>query len=81
MAAGRELIPMDVEPENGNYSAQERAALVTWEILRGDELTTAEIARRCGMSYQGAEKLMTHVSRVVPVYVEGGFWKRASSRI
>ena len=58
-----------------DYTAQERAALITLEIFAGAELTTAEIAQRVGVTYQGARAMMDKISRVVPVYVDNGLWR------
>ena len=56
-------------------TAQERAAMVTYDIIMGRQLTTLEIARRIGITNMGAWKLMQRVSRVVPVYQDEGRWR------
>ena len=66
---------------NGNgydayYTPQERAALVTFQILDGAQLTTPEIAESVGVSRQAAWRMMQGVSRVVPVYQDGDRWRR-----
>lgn len=62
-------------PRIQEYTTQERAALVTFEIVTGREMTTAEIAERIGTSRQSAWLLMQRVSRVVPVYQNNGRWQ------
>ena len=46
---------------------QERAAAVSWDLARGARLTTADIARRLGLSLRGARWLMCRISRVIPI--------------
>ena len=58
------------------YTAQERAALVTYQLVSGAEMSTAEIAERTGLSRAGAWHMMNRVSRVVPLYQDGGRWRR-----
>lgn len=58
-----------------DYAAQERAALVTFLVVTGAELTTAEIAERVGITPRGALLIMDKISRVVPVYQYGGRWR------
>lgn len=59
-----------------DYTAQERAALITFQLLEGAQMTTSEIAQRIGVTYHGARYMMEKVSRVVPVYEDGGRWSR-----
>lgn len=56
----------------GELTAQERAALVTYDIMRGARMTTSEIAHRMGTTKMGAWHMMQRVSRVVPIYLEEG---------
>lgn len=56
-------------------SAQEKAAKVTFQIVSGDTPTTADIAERFGMTWQGAYRMMSNVSRVVPLTTENGRWR------
>ena len=59
------------------FVAQERAAIVVYEIAaNGTEMTTAEIARRVGVTHDGALKIMNRISRVVPIYPRNGVWTR-----
>jgi hypothetical protein len=59
-----------------DYTPQERAALITFRLLAGDELTTMQIAERVGVSWHGASAMMERISRVVPVYREGCHWRK-----
>ena len=51
-----------------DYTAQEKAALVTWHLAHGEGMTTTEIARMTGLTWQGAWLLMTHLAHVLPIY-------------
>lgn len=57
----------------GELAAQERAALTLWLLLQGP-MSTAEVARRCGLTDRGALTMLCKISRVVPVYREAGRW-------
>jgi hypothetical protein len=58
-----------------DYTAQEKAALVTWHLAHGEELTTAEIALMAGLTFQGAWFLMIRLARVLPIYRnDAGVW-------
>lgn len=57
----------------GDMVATERAGLALWLLLQ-EPMSTAEAAERCGLSYEGARQLLTKLSRVVPIYREGGKW-------
>lgn len=47
---------------SSDRTPQQRAALVTVRLVRGDQMTTREIAVDLGMSYQGARRLMGNLS-------------------
>jgi hypothetical protein len=55
-------------------TAQERAALALWLLMQGPQ-STREIAGRCGMSMRGARDMLYRISRVVPLYYEGRYWR------
>lgn len=59
-----------------DLTAQERAALVTFQILEGAQMTTGEIAQQVGVTPQGAWHMMQRVARVVPLYQDAGRWRR-----
>lgn len=55
----------------------QRAALVGFYIADGATFTIQEIAEMCGVSVDGAKKLMEKASAVVPIYDdEDGVWRR-----
>lgn len=58
------------------YTAQERAAMVTLKMALGEEATTAEIAEQFGMTWHGADKMMNRISRVIPLMKDGSRWKK-----
>jgi hypothetical protein len=58
-----------------DYTAQEKAALVSWHLAHGEEMTTGEIASMTGLTWGGAWWLMARLSRVLPIYQnEKGVW-------
>jgi hypothetical protein len=57
-------------------TATERSAYITDRLNAGERLRTAEIAAVCGMTRQGAYRLMEGVSAVVPVLLYRGEWQR-----
>lgn len=55
----------------------QRAALVGFRIAEGEEFTTSQIAEMCGLTVEGAKKMMEKASAVVPIYDdEDGVWRR-----
>jgi len=63
-----------VQPQK-EYTAQERAALITHKLAMGAEMSTAEIAKRTGTTASAASYLISKISRVTPVYHDDGKWK------
>jgi hypothetical protein len=60
---------------NGDYTAQEKAALIAWHLAHGEAMTTAEVASITGLSWAGAWFLMNRLSRVLPIYRnDSGIW-------
>ena len=55
-------------------TSQERAALALWLLIQVP-MSTREIAERCGMQMAGAWKMLNVISRVVPLYRDGGKWR------
>jgi hypothetical protein len=57
------------------YTAQEKAALVSWHLAHGEGMSTAEVATITGLTWGGAWHLMNRLSRVLPIYRdESGVW-------
>lgn len=52
----------------------ERVAVVMWELMSGNMLSTAQIADLCGISFTGAWLMMSKISRVRPIYQQDGLW-------
>lgn len=78
-ASGRFLIEMQPAfpfmvdwPEE--LLAQQRAAIVTYRLARGERLTTTQVGQITGMGYVGAWLMMTKISEVTPIYRENGCW-------
>lgn len=58
-----------------DLSAQQKAADITCLIVRGAAPTTAEIAERYGITWQGAYMMMSRISGVVPLIQDGQRWR------
>jgi len=53
----------------------ERVAIVTWFLMSGHRMRTAEIATLTGISRQGAFALMERISRVLPIRENDETWE------
>lgn len=60
------LSPED-DPE---LTGEERVAVVVWHLAHGEGLTTLQIARMTGLKWHAAYRLMTRISRKIPIYLE-----------
>ena len=58
----------------GYLTPQERAVLALWLLIQVP-MSTREISERCGMQMSGAWKMLNLISRVVPLYRDGGKWR------
>lgn len=59
-----------------DLTAQQRAALITVRLMRGDRLTNAEVARICGYRERhSAYYLMMRLARVLPLTFQEDVWK------
>ena len=59
-------------------TAQERAALVTVRLMRGERLSNAQVAELCAYADRtSAYYLMMRIARVLPVTYHGGVWYMA----
>jgi hypothetical protein len=65
-------IELQIEP-----IVTERVAIIVWQIAHGKSFTTAEVAIICGMTWDGAHKLLCRVSRILPIYLDDGRWQSA----
>lgn len=55
-------------------TTRERTAYVTLALARGEKLRTADVADACGMTRQGAYKLLEAISPVVPLVLDNNEW-------
>ena len=55
-------------------TSQERAVLALWLLIQVP-MSTREISERCGMQMAGAWNMLNRISRVVPLYRDGGKWR------
>ena len=53
----------------------ERATVVMAHLTAGQRLTTLEVAQLCGITRQGAYRLLDTMSRVCPLLLDGGAWQ------
>ena len=65
------------DDNQGEFTAQEKAASVVGRLAQGRDVKTREVADEFGITIQGAYRLMNTVSRVVPIcVVSTGTWRR-----
>ena len=50
----------------------ERATVIMAYLTAGERLTTIEVAQLCGITRQGAYRLLDTMSRVCPLLLDGG---------
>ena len=56
-------------------TAQQRAALITVRLYRGEHMTNADVARICGYSnWNSAQYLMDSLSIILPITKLSGYW-------
>ena len=61
---------------------QQRAALITVRLIRGERLTNAAVAEICGyMDWNSAQYLMDSLSIILPIQKINGVWFCALSDI
>lgn len=56
-------------------SPTERAAFITHTLEHSNGLSSKQIADKLNMSASGAHRLMSRISRVLPIAHEAGLWK------
>lgn len=61
-------------------TAQERAAIVAWDLAQGRRMTTRQVATMTGLSMRGARALLSRMSRVIPIYRDGMHWVEAGEK-
>ena len=58
------------------YTPQERAMVVAWALAEGERLTVQRVARLTGLGTRAARRLLVRAGRVLPVFKDGGFWRK-----
>jgi len=53
----------------------ERTAVIVWLLANGHKLRTAEIAKLCGISRQGAHAQLSRIARVLPLVLSENEWQ------
>lgn len=58
------------------FTPQEKAARVAFQMALGEGFTVREVADDFGMTWRGAYRMITGISRVVPIAQDdGGRWR------
>lgn len=60
--------------DEGEYTSQERAAMIAYRLGQGAVMTTREIAAYCQMTYAGALYMMRGLSRLPQIRQDNGRW-------
>lgn len=69
--------------QQDEWTAHMRAATAVFWLLSGSRLTTAEVARLTGLSWDGAKYMLVNMSIVVPIAEDDSgkwFWLRDKER-
>lgn len=66
---------MDSRGEFHEMTIIERSAHINTRLMQGEALTARQIANEYGISRQTAYYTLGMMSRVVPLYSEGGLWR------
>ena len=73
------LIPFDdTGVMDSDYTPQERAFWMGWQLAHGAEMSARDIAERLGMTERGARQMMSRGERVLPICLDGGRWRKFS---
>lgn len=56
-------------------TATERATIVALRLAAGEKLRTADVAALCGLTRQGAYRLLEGMSRAGPLLLDNGEWQ------
>ncbi len=61
---------------SADFTPQERAAKLTFDLANGRAMTSRQVAEDLDMTIHGARRLLSNVSRVVPIAPdERGVWR------
>lgn len=61
--------------ERRDWNAHQRGGWVTLWLWQGSKLSDRDIARLCGMTRQGAMKMMTILEAALPITKIDGMWQ------
>ena len=64
-----------IQPASMPETPIERATVIMAYLTAGERLTTTEVAQLCGITRQGAYRLLDTMSRVCPLLLDGGQWQ------
>jgi DNA-binding IclR family transcriptional regulator len=56
-------------------TATERATLIALRLAAGEKLRTTDVAALCGITRQGAYRLLEGMSRAGPLLLDNGEWQ------
>ncbi len=79
MLTFRELAAAEVvtgNPAADDWTPEERAGMIAWNMARGAEYTLAQVAAITGLTISGARQLLCKLSRPLPICPDDdGIWK------
>ena len=58
------------------YTPQERAMVVAWNLAVGVPLTVKAVVRLTGLKARAARRLLVRACRVLPVFKDGDVWRK-----
>ena len=67
---------MEISNREREFTSQERAMLVAWELSSGAELAVRDVMRLTGLRSRAARRLLSLACRVLPVFKEGRRWRK-----
>ncbi len=76
---GRRRLPKAelLAASNGHHiTPEERAGILVWYLAHGESFPTRDAARLTGLTHRGALRLLSGLSRVLPIYQDDdGLWQ------
>lgn len=64
-----------INERQAEWSAHQRSGSVSVWLYQGSRLTTDQVARLTGLTWEGAEYMMTMLSGALPVTKINGLWQ------
>lgn len=70
-----ETNPVECVENQREWNAHQRAGQVTYWLVQGRKMSTAEIARLTGLSWDGAKFMMEMLSGLLPIVYSDDKWQ------